>query len=129
MMEKPIDPSFRGLGYRTLASMAENPASLRMEIQAAHHPDVVSSVMTEDQAAIARQQLANANSGKTQVIRAGKDTVERGRIMVHEPTGRRVTVIRASFGKTKGGEDVHEVIDKKGSKFLAKHSNLRPLRD
>jgi hypothetical protein len=129
MMNGPQDPNFRGLSYRTLAQMAESPDSVRMEIRAAGHPDVVSSVMTEEQAAIARQQLANANAGKTQVIRAGKSAMERGRIMVHEPTGRKVTVIHASFGKTKGGEDLHEVIDKKGSKFLAKHSNLRPLRD
>jgi hypothetical protein len=120
---------FRYLSYQTIAKLAQNPGQLAMIRAAAGHPDVVKSVMSEDQAEAALAQIRAANAGKVATsgrsISAG--TFVRGRIYRHKPTGRKVTIIHAAAGR-KDGETVHEVVDgKTGKKFYARESNLKSL--
>ncbi len=125
----PHDNSFKGLGYKTLAQMATSPASVRMEIQAAGHPELV-PVMSEEQATVARQNIAAATGTKVGKPATVDTIFARGKIVLHKPTGHKVTVIRAYAGRSQGGEKMHEVVDnKRGNKFLAKESNLKPVRD
>jgi len=118
---------FSKLSYKTLAAIASGGVmSLRMTIAAAGHPDVIQkSPLSDEEAEI----IVRANMAK----RVGQGTTQgntpsisgmftRGKIVVHAPTGKKVTVIRAS------GEGRLEVIDKSGKKFLAKESNLKLTR-
>jgi hypothetical protein len=123
-----IRGAFRDLQYTTLARIAQDPSSLAMIRAAAHHPDVVQGVMSEEIAETARAQIAAANRGRE--LKPGErvgSIFARGKIMKHVPSGHRVTIIEAYSGK-KNGEKLHTVTDQKtGKKFLAKESNLRPV--
>ena len=115
--------SFRHLSYKTLASIASGGAmALRMEIMAAGHPDVVAKSPLSDEEA---EMIVRANAAKkvgqgSMKSHAQNDKLGRGKIVVHEPTGKKVTIIRAA------GNGKLEVIDKNGKKFTANESNLRP---
>lgn len=116
-----------GRTYTTLADLAQQPEQLSFIRAAAGHPDVVRGVMSEEQAEAALQNIRLANNGKVATVgrSAAGATYDRGKIMRHKPTGRKVTIIRASAGR-KDGERVHEVVDcKTGKKFLARESNLK----
>jgi hypothetical protein len=129
----PRDNSFRGVGYKTLAGIAQQPESLRSEIMASGHPDV-GRFMTEEQAEVARQNIARATGTKISNVSASTsvgDIFARGKIVLHKPTGHKVTIIRAYAGKDKeSGSKLHEVVsNKSGKKFLAKEHNLKPVRE
>jgi len=118
-----------GHTYSTLADLAQNPGQLAMIRAAAGHPDVVANVMSEDQAEAALANIRAANKSKVKTVgrESGSADFSRGRILRHKPSGRKVTIIRASAG-SKNGEPVHEVVDgKTGKKFLARQSNLKPV--
>lgn len=120
--------SYRSFSYVTLADLAQHPEQLPMIRAAAGHPDIVPGVMSEEQAEVALQRIKAKNGGRLLLPgRAASVTVyARGKTMRHKPSGRKVTIIRASAGK-KNGEEQHEVVCvKTGKKFLAKESNLKP---
>jgi len=129
-MSEGQDNSFRGLGYSTLAKIAnDDPQALRFQIMAAHHPDVVQGVISEEQAAAARANIAAANRGAKSGNKVAVDggTFARGKVMLHRPSQTKVTIIQAAAGR-KEGETVHEVVNNKtGKKFLARQSNLKPV--
>ena len=112
---------FRHLSYKTLASIASGGAmELRMEIMAAGHPDVVQGKRNEEDVYGMRAERAKkVGQGDTR-SHAQQDTYGRGKIMLHVPTGKKVTIIQAAAA------GAYTVIDKNGKKFTAKELNLKP---
>jgi hypothetical protein len=113
--------------YAALVDLAQNPSELSVIRAAAGHPDVVQGIMSEDvaQAALANIAAANRSTKVRTFGTDGQEAFRRGQIVHHKPSGRKVTVIRASAAR-KEGERCHEVIDaKSGKKFLARESNLK----
>jgi hypothetical protein len=119
---------FRALGYTTLAGIAQNPGQLPMIRAMAGHPDVVQGVLSEDQASAALANIAASNrvGGMPSSGIIASPVFIRGRVVKHAPSGKRVTIIRASIGR-RDGENLHEVVDQRsGKKFTARESNLKP---
>ena len=112
---------FRHLSYKTLASIASGGAmALRMEIMAAHHPDVVPGVMSEETAEAFRSR-STGRVGSASNLQNPNSIFGRGKIVIHVPTHKKVTIIQAS------GDGRLQVIDKHGKKFLANKNNLKPI--
>ena|ERR1035437_49070 len=126
-MAEGAKQSYQRRGYSSLADIAQNPEQLRMIRAAAGHPDVVSGIRSEEEAQAAIANIRQVNRKiETAGRKAGETEFTRGRILRHKPTGRKVTIIRASAGR-KDGEKLHEVVDQHGKKFLARESNLKSV--
>jgi hypothetical protein len=124
--EPPVMYSRRS--YVALVDLAQNPSQLAMIRASAGHADVVPGVRSEEEAKASLEQISAANRkySSSEHVSAAPE-LQRGRIVRHVPSGRKVTVIRASAGR-KNGERLHEVVDAKtGKKFLARESNLKPV--
>ena len=124
----PSRVGYRKSSYTSLADLAQNPAQLATVRAAAGHPDVVSGVRQEEEARAAIDNLRAVNRKvETAGRKEGESAFTRGRIVRHKPSGRKVTIMRASAA-TKGGHPLYEVIDAKtGKRFLADEDNLREL--
>jgi len=119
---------YRRLGYQTLCALAQNPGQLAFIRAQAHHPDVVPEVLTEEQAQTVRNRLVAGNISVKEAAASVSTPFTRGQIVKHTPSGRKVTIIKASAAR-KGGETLHEVVDaSSGKRFLARELNLKCLR-
>jgi hypothetical protein len=125
---KPSVTRYQKSSFTSLADLAQNPTQVALLRASAGHPDVVSGVRQEEEAKAALENLHNVNRKvETAGRKEGASAFTRGSIVRHKPTGRKVTIIRASAAKD--GGSLYEVVDaKNGKRFLAREDNLNELR-